>query len=190
MCIALLSVRSLLHPFAWVSEGGRIDVGRDVALKKVRLDAGNGLIEIGDSVWLNDGVELSVSSKISIGMGTSIQRNSTVNGDVLIGRECLLAPNVFISSGTHAHDYMPGKSIREQERMIPRDEFAARYNKPVIIGDDVWIGANAVVMPGVSIGSHAIIGANAVVTSDVAVGAIMGGVPAKLLRIRSGFEGI
>lgn len=59
-----------------------------------------------------------------------------------------------------------------------------RNNRPVIIGNDVWIGANVIIMPGVSIGNGAIIAAGAVVTKDVEDYAIVGGVPAKVIKYR------
>lgn len=59
-----------------------------------------------------------------------------------------------------------------------------RDNKPIIIGNDVWIGANVVILPGVKVGDGAIVAAGAVVTKDVAEYAIVGGVPAKLIRYR------
>lgn len=65
-----------------------------------------------------------------------------------------------------------------------------RNNKPIIIGNDVWIGANVVVLPGVSIGNGAIIGAGAVVAQDVEPYAIVGGVPAKIIRYRYSSEQI
>lgn len=59
-----------------------------------------------------------------------------------------------------------------------------RSNKPVTIGNDVWIGANVVILPGIRIGDGAVIGAGAVVTKDVEPYAIIGGVPAKIIRFR------
>lgn len=59
-----------------------------------------------------------------------------------------------------------------------------RNNKPILIGNDVWIGANVIILPGVSIGDGAIVAAGAIVTKDVAEYAIVGGVPAKLIRHR------
>ena len=53
------------------------------------------------------------------------------------------------------------------------------------IGDDVWIGTNVIILPGVNIGSHCIIGAGSVVTKDVPDYAIVGGVPAKVIRYRT-----
>ncbi|WP_407315690.1 acyltransferase [Pseudomonas sp. nanlin1] len=185
-----LTRHSLFYPLAKVSVGGTITIGRRATLKKVLLDAGTGLITVGDGVWANDGVELSASRKIVLGPGTTLQRNVTINGDVVVGAGCLFGPNVFVSSSSHVHDQYPGITIREQERRISRDDFLALYDKPIIIGDDVWLGVNSVLMPGISVGSHAIIGANAVVTRSVPQGAIVAGSPAKLIKFRLGFEGV
>ena len=54
--------------------------------------------------------------------------------------------------------------------------------KPVVIGDDVWIGANAVILPGVTIGRHCVVAAGAVVTKDVPDNSVVAGVPAKILK--------
>lgn len=62
--------------------------------------------------------------------------------------------------------------------------YSPEENKPVVIGNDVWIGANAVIMPGVKIGDGAIVGANAVVTKDVDSYAVVGGVPARVIKYR------
>lgn len=66
----------------------------------------------------------------------------------------------------------------------PYENSEIRDNKPIVIGNDVWIGANAVILPGVNIGDGAVIAAGAVVTKDVEPYAIVGGVPAKLIRYR------
>jgi acetyltransferase-like isoleucine patch superfamily enzyme len=59
----------------------------------------------------------------------------------------------------------------------------------VIIGNDVWIGANAVILKGVTIGDGAVVGAGAVVTSDVPPGAVVAGNPAKVIKMRQSSEG-
>lgn len=155
------------------------------SIRNVRLDAGQGGIYFQSGCWLNDGVEMSAINQVVIGRGATLQRNVTIKGQICLGVNCLLAPNVFISSTSH----IPGMSIREQESRLSQEEFLRIYNRPVVIGDDVWIGVNGVVMPGVRVGAHAIIGANAVVTKDVPEGAIVAGVPARILSYRLGFEG-
>lgn len=66
----------------------------------------------------------------------------------------------------------------------PYEDSALRKNEPVVIGNDVWIGANVCIMPGVHIGDGAVVAAGAVVSKDVAPYAIVGGVPAKMIRYR------
>lgn len=179
---------AIFHPFSTTLNGANVRLGRRATVKKGFFDARYGEICFGEGVWISYAVELSAVGQISLGASTTLQRNVTVNGEVLIGCECLIAPNVFISSSSHVHDMYPGLSIREQERLLSREDFLRIYNKKVIIGDDVWIGANAVIMPGVTIGSHSIIGANSVVTKNVAQGEIVAGVPARVISHRYGYE--
>lgn len=87
---------------------------------------------------------------------------------VWIGNNVLIGPNTVIAAAGHPLDY--------KER---RTKYA---NKKVVIEDDVWIGANVTILPGVTIHKRAVIGGGAVVTHDVAENAIVAGVPAKLLR--------
>ena len=96
-----------------------------------------------------------------------------VSHSIRIGSHVLIAPNVYITD--HNHNIKAGAKIDEQGCLAA----------PVVIGDDVWIGANAVILPGISIGHGAVIGAGAVVTHDVEPNAVVGGVPAGLIRMRS-----
>jgi acetyltransferase-like isoleucine patch superfamily enzyme len=120
-----------------------------------------------------------------IGAGTTIQRRSTINGNVTIGIECLLAPNVFISSGTHPFRLVPQMPIREQERLVASGALQFEgADKPVVIEDDCWLGANVVINPGVTVGRGCIVGANSVVTKNVAPYTVVAGVPAKKIGER------
>lgn len=86
-------------------------------------------------------------------------------GRVIIGARCMIGSHAAISSLTHDYD---------QPEM-----WKTIVARPVVIEDDVWIGAHAAVLPGVTIGRGAVIGAGAVVTADVASGAIVTGVPGR-----------
>ncbi|MBW8034277.1 MAG: acyltransferase [Planctomycetes bacterium] len=95
------------------------------------------------------------------------------NQSVVIGNDCLVAPGCHITDVNHGIE--PGELIRKQPLS----------SKPVLIGNDVWIGAGSSILPGVTIGDGAVIGARSVVTHDVPDGAIFVGSPAKLLRYRN-----
>ncbi|MCB1096470.1 MAG: acyltransferase [Verrucomicrobiae bacterium] len=85
----------------------------------------------------------------------------------------MIGPNCYVTDGNHGMN--PNASIGSQPMT----------NRPVTIGNDVWIGANSVVLPGVTIGDGAVIGAGSVVTKDVSAGTIAAGVPAAFIRPRS-----
>ena len=93
-------------------------------------------------------------------------------GGVTIGNRVMIGTHVSISSLTH--DYAT-------EVM-----FGSLIQKAVKIEDDVWIGSNAVIMPGVVVGCGAVVGAGAVVTRDVPPRAIVVGVPARIIKYRPG----
>jgi len=91
-------------------------------------------------------------------------------GGVTIGNGVAIATHVAITSVTH--DY------------TQEDWFSSTIFKPVVIEDNVWIGSNAVILPGVTVGEGAVIGAGAVVTRNVAPRSIVAGVPAREIRKR------
>lgn len=105
---------------------------------------------------------------VVIGDYTRIGIHNTIIGPVCIGNHVNLAQGITVTALNHNFE---DKTKRIDEQGIT--------TKPVIIGDDVWIGANAVILPGVTIGKHCVVAAGAVVTKDVQDNTIVGGVPAK-----------
>jgi acetyltransferase-like isoleucine patch superfamily enzyme len=179
--IKALSRGVRLHPGATLlGRSAQFVLGRGTVVgAAVRLDAGNtGFIEVGEKVWLARHTELQSSTRVRIGAGTTVQRNCSINGSVTLGRDCIVAPNVFISSGTHPFRAEPHLAMREQEQL------GAMPERPVRIQDDCWLGVNAVVCPGVTIGKGSVIGANAVVTKDVPPYSVAAGVPATVVGQR------
>ena len=108
---------------------------------------------------------------VVIGDHTRIGIHCTVIGPVTIGSHVNLAQGITVTALNHNFEDT-GKRIDQQG--VSTD--------PVVIGDDVWIGANAVVLPGVTIGRHCVVAAGAVVTKDVPDYTVVGGVPAKILK--------
>lgn len=147
-------------------------------------------IHLGKRVWLGQNiyVEPIKDGSIVVDDNSSVQDNCRLNGDVYIGKNVILAPNVFISSGNHFFDIEPYLPIRLQDSIVLNDsKFKDDRSKKVCIEDDCWIGINAVIMRGVNIGKGAIVGANSVVTKDVPPYKVVGGIPAKVLRDRLKF---
>lgn len=108
---------------------------------------------------------------VIIGDYTRIGLHNTIIGPVTIGSHVNLAQGITVTALNHNFSE-PGKRIDEQGVSTGQ----------VVIGDDVWIGANAVVLPNVSIGRHCVIAAGAVVTKDVPDGCVVAGVPAKIIK--------
>lgn len=97
-----------------------------------------------------------------------------LHGKVKIGNDVIRGPECVFYTVNHRTDRID-VPIRVQGHLP---------EQPITVGDDVWIGTRVTVLPGVHIGSHSIIAAGAVVTKDVPEYAIVGGVPAKVLKIR------
>jgi maltose O-acetyltransferase len=114
---------------------------------------------------------------VSIGEGTYVNSGQLFAGEnshVTIGRFCAIGYNVHIKARSHD----PAKPTRRDWEDIHQ-----RIEADVVIGDHVWIGDNVFIGPGIAVGDYAVIGANAVVTHDVPPSAIVGGVPAKVIRM-------
>lgn len=131
---------------------------------------------MGYPVYFMRGSRVLSPKNVSIGHHVVVGRGTLLSGQgsLTIGNYVNIGPNVAIHTTNHRFaDY--DRPMALQGATIPR---------PVVIEDDVWLGVNAVVLPGNRIGRGAIVGANAVVTHDVEPFAIVGGVPARLIRYR------
>ena len=108
---------------------------------------------------------------VLIGNHTRIGIHNTIIGPVTIGNHVNLAQGITVTALNHN---FKDTTLRIDEQGISTN--------PVVIGDDVWIGANAVILPGVTIGRHVVVAAGAVVTKDVPDNCIVGGVPAHIIK--------
>ena len=111
---------------------------------------------------------------LEIGENSGIGINCEIYGPVKIGKNVMMGPEVIIYTKGHCHDSTDVPMIEQGDEEV----------KPVTIGDDVWIGRRAMIMPGVTIGRGCIIGAGAVVTKDIPDYSIAAGVPAKVVKTR------
>jgi len=131
-----------------------------------------GSVSVGkNSFFTAEDGSIAVGNNTAFNMNVHI--NASVGGAIRIGEYCLCGPNVVMRTANHRFDN-PSLFIRQQGHEV----------EDITIEDDVWIGANAVILGGVSIGKGAVIGAGAVVTEDVPSMAVAVGVPAKVIKFR------
>lgn len=124
---------------------------------------------------LGHNIYIANGQRVQFGYGCRVNENVYIE-KADIGNDVLIAPNVAILSRMH-----------EFERTdIPMSLQGYRPEKGVVVGDDVWLGRNVIVLPGVNIGKGVIVGAGAVVTKDIPDYAIVAGVPAKVMKMRQG----
>lgn len=133
------------------------------------------LTNCGKQLYIQPGARFS--HRIRIGDYSQIGEGCRINGDVTIGRYVLMAPGVHILSQSHIYS----------DPTVPISLQGVTHAETVI-GDDVWLCTNVIVLPGVKIGDHAIIAAGSVVTRNIPEGAIAGGIPARIIRMRDGWQ--
>lgn len=129
---------------------------------------------LGKEVKISNNVFLQAHPQIKIDDYTVVNAYSVIMGKVEIGKHCLVAPHVSIVGGNHNFD-----------RLDVPIMYQGSTERGVVVGDNVWIGVNVVVLDGVKIGSGAIVGAGSVVTKNVASNTIVAGNPARVVRKRT-----
>lgn len=140
-----------------------------------------GEVMLADDTIIGEGSHLR-GNPIIIGKGTNLVRNNTVVGDVTIGRYCAIAPGVTFQAHNH-HISKPGMQHRLYNKTIGIP-LGTPDDGPIKIGNDVWIGRDAIILPDVTIGDGAVVGAGSIVTQDVDPYAVVAGVPASLIKWR------
>lgn len=158
--------------------GKSVQIGNNVTINALCKQG----IKMGDNVTIKDGtiiegygVMRNLGEGLSIGSNVGISQNCfiAVRGNVTIGNDTIFGPNVSIFAENHIADNVNMPIISQGERRAD-----------VHIGNGVWIGNKATILSGVTVGDGAIVAAGAVVSKDVEPFAIVGGVPAKLIKRR------
>ena len=128
--------------------------------------------EIGDDCYIEPPFHANWGGKnVHFGNGVYANFNLTMvdDCDIFVGNNVMFGPNVTVSAGTHPiHPELRSKQ--------------AQYNIPIHIGNNVWIGANSVILPGVNIGDNSVIGAGSIVTKDIPSNVVAVGNPCRVLR--------
>jgi acetyltransferase-like isoleucine patch superfamily enzyme len=168
-----LARRKLLTPY-----GSRLKLdGFAFIGPRVTLQIGpKARVELGRWSWIGHGTKIRChEGVVSIGAKTVLGQECTINAyqHVSIGRECVIADRVMLIDFDHGMVEVD-RPIREQ----------GIYKRDVYVGNNVWIGYGACILRGVTVGDNAVIGTSAVVTKDVPANAIVGGVPARIIRMR------
>ncbi|MFJ3718031.1 sugar O-acetyltransferase [Streptomyces sp. NPDC090057] len=126
---------------------------------------------LGEQAHLRPPLYVDYGSNISVGARTFVNYNLTALdvAAITIGEDCQIGPDVQLLTPTHPLEPQPRRDKLEAAR-------------PIVIGDNVWIGGGAIVLPGVTIGDNSVVGAGAVVTKDVPANVVAVGNPARVVR--------
>lgn len=172
-------IRKGVHPSAVVEHHGPVSIPESTIIEPLAVVfiGGRGRLQLGerniiypgatiriDQGWMETGME------VSFGSGCHIYEP---RAGLTIGDYCMIGGGVLICGVNHGYA-IRGVPMRHQT-------FEAA---PIMIGQDVWIGMGAIILPGITLGDGAIVGAGAVVTSDVPSGTVVHGVPARPVKSR------
>lgn len=152
----------------------------DSELAREREQILNALFEFkGTGVWIETPFFCDYGENISIGDDTFVNTNCMFldNNKIVIGSNCLIAPYVQIYTANHP--------LKASQRIIKREGKSSYVtsSKPVKIGDNVWVGGNSVIFPGVSIGNNVTIGAGSIVTKNIPDNVLAFGNPCEVKKI-------
>jgi acetyltransferase-like isoleucine patch superfamily enzyme len=148
----------------FVGPGVKFEIGR------------NARVSLGRWCWIGHGCKVRVhEGELIVGAKSVLGQECTISAfqHVSIGRECIIADRVMMIDFDHG--------MVEVERPIREQGI---YKRDVRIGHNVWIGYGACVLRGVTVGDNSVIGTSSVVTCDVIANAVVGGIPAKVIRMR------
>jgi acetyltransferase-like isoleucine patch superfamily enzyme len=160
--------RLRLDGIAFIGPGCRLEVGP------------NAVLELGRWSWLGHGCKIRChEGRVHVGAKSVMGQECTISAykHVRIGEQCVIADRAMFIDFDHG--------VVEVERPI---RVQGIYTRECVVGSNVWVGYGACVLRGVRVGDNAIVGTNSVVTRNVPANAVVGGVPAKVIRMREAPE--
>jgi acetyltransferase-like isoleucine patch superfamily enzyme len=165
--------RRFLTPAGWRwKTEGMVFFGRGLQIQIAK----GAEVRFGRFTWIGDGTKIrSHEGIVEIGDKTVLGQEVTISSykRVSIGEQCVIADRAMFIDFDHG--------VVEVERPI---RVQGIYSRPVEIGANCWIGYNACFLRGIRVGDNSIVGTNSVVTKDVPANAVVGGIPAKVIRMR------
>ena len=159
--------------------GDKLSIGVGVVITgSERIRIGNNVsIMRHSALYANDDGKISIGDHVSINSNVCI--GAADKGEIIIGNNVLIGQNVVLRASDHKYSFVDIPIINQ-----------GHTGGKIIVEDDVWIGANAVVTRNTCIGAHSIVGAGSVVTDNIDPYSIVGGVPAKLIKKRIQDDGM
>lgn len=146
--------------------------GRNIEIRSPKNITLNRKVKFDDYCFL-DATKSSIIIYANSSFNRNIQINASLGGKITIGENCIIGPGVIFRSSNH-NFYNPDVPIKNQ----------GHNSSDIIIEDDVWIGASAIILPGVTIGKGCIVAAGSVVTKSFRAFQVIGGVPASIIKKR------
>ena len=170
-----MNARKLLYRLSFFSRV--MNRARCKLFRRAVLSCGSNVNFCGDTEF--NGYNVEIGNNVSFGQRMQIM---CVNAPVIIGDNVMFGPGVTLITGDHRIDIV-GKYMNEvkQKDKLPEND------QPIVLKGDNWIGANSTILKGVTVGEGAVVAAGSLVIKDVPPYAIVGGVPAKVIKYR--FEG-
>lgn len=136
---------------------------------------------VGENIWITSPFYVDYGNNIYFGNNCEVNMNCTFLDDnkIVIGDNALIAPNVQIYTAFHPTN---AKDRFGEPKADGSFEFCKTITAPVIIGDNVWIGGGAIILPGVTIGNNVVIGAGSIVTKSIPDNSVALGNPCRVVR--------
>ena len=169
---ALKMITNLLRPSLFVHLIRQANFQSNFYLESMRTMKRGVGTEFAPNMMISNGERIEVGDRSAFGHGVTLLAGQNT-GRIIIGKDVMVGPYCTMTCASYGFNLGVPANVQP---MLEED---------IVIGDDVWLGSMAMVMPGVTIGDHVIVAANAVVTRDIESWSIVGGVPAKVIGTRT-----